>query len=114
MHKTRLDAPGTILAILLTLLSLFCLSSAVAFSPSGVLALLLLPVFAATALWGHLKFSMTNIFMLTLAVLLSPISDTGVIGGHLWIAVSGLLAFALAYAGLFTGIARLQRTANHK
>lgn len=92
-----------------TLMSLFCLVAVPGAFIQALLLVFALYVVCGVAAWcGWLKFAAINLFVLSLAVALSPITDMSVIHGHYALATIGLVVSVFGFGGLVFGIYRLQ------
>jgi hypothetical protein len=93
-----------------TLLSLLCLVTVPGpFIQAALLLILLYVAFAITAVNGYLKFSLLNLFILSLALALSPITDMGSMYNNKVLAFVCLISAMVGFSGLMFGIYKLQR-----
>lgn len=94
---------------MMTLLSLFCLASVPgAFVQALFLVIILYGVAGVAAYFGYLIFSTTNLFILSLALSLSPATDINVISDHYNLALISLLSAIFGFTGLILGIKKLK------
>jgi len=93
----------------MTLLSLFCLIAIPgAFVQAILLAFILLIICAVIAIRGHLQVALLNVFILSLALALSPTSDMELVQRQPTLSLITLVILALAFIGVAIGVYRLQ------
>lgn len=93
----------------MTLLSLFCLVAVPGvFVQALLIVFILYAVCGVVAYLGYLKFSAANLFILSLALSLSPATDMYLIYKHYILASASLASATIGFGGLIIGINKLQ------
>ena len=93
----------------MTVLSLFCLIAVPgAFVQAILLVFILLVICGVMAIRGHLQVALLNVFILSMAIALSPTSDMEVIQRQPGLSLITLVTFAIAFIGVAIGLYRLQ------
>ena len=94
----------------MSVLSLFCLVAIPgAFVQAILLVFILLIICGVLSVLGHLQISLLNIFILSVALALCPVSDMHGIHKHFVLALVSLATLSLAFLGVGIGVYRLQR-----
>lgn len=95
------------LRVLLTLASLIAVVTSPAFSPSIVLALLLMALSGVIAIFGQLKTAIVNLAICSVAIILGPWNITTIDS------ITSLLLFlvpmAVGYGGLLIGVSKVSQ-----
>ena len=93
----------------MTMLSLFCLIAVPgAFVQAILLVFILLVICGVMAIRGHLQVALLNVFILSMAIALSPTSDMDMIQRQPTLSLIMLATFTMAFIGVAIGLYRLQ------
>ncbi len=100
---------------LMTLMSLFCLLAVPgAFVQALLLVYVIYIVCGVMAICGNIKIAAINIFILSVAVALSPVTDMNLIYKHYLMSGITLVTAVFAFSGLIIGVNKLQKKVRNR
>ncbi len=92
-------------------LSLLCvLASPAAFTPAVFFAFLLMTVSGLASASGHIKLGIVNLALTSVAISISPISDSEIFGQSILWAFLFIVPYIAGFGGALYGVAKLQNS----